>query len=108
MFLWGLGCVYLAAPLTQVPPPPHKPVLFAVVADWCPACRLLKPELSKVKGAIVLTVDYDKRKKLARQLMGKDNRLPQLILYKHGDAVVGYRSAAEIRAWIKSNAKLPQ
>jgi len=65
-----------------------KPLLVLVTAVWCPPCQEMKqstiPQLMQkeaFKGFHYSTVDLDKEKKLARELIGTRG-VPQLIMFE--------------------------
>ena len=68
-----------------------KPLLVLVTAEWCPPCQLMKkttiPDLLKkqaFKDCHWASVDLDKEKTLAKQLIGQRG-VPQLIIFEKRD-----------------------
>jgi len=55
--------------LLFVDPPPSTPILVYFTADWCPACRTVKPAIQQLKqeGYEVRTVDVEQNTELARR-----------------------------------------
>lgn len=65
-----------------------RPMVILVGAEWCPACRTMKhevtPEVTRgggFKDATFAIVDTDEQPELAHKLM-KGNSIPQLVVYR--------------------------
>lgn len=84
------------------------PVVVDLGADWCPACKMLKPVVEKLQkdlqGKVVfLTLDIDHNQELAAKY--RVNLIPTLIIYdKKGqlkDLSTGYQSEEQIIGKLK-------
>ena len=95
-----------------------KPLLVLVTATWCPPCRVMKsntiPELLKRKAFRdyhFATVDVDKERKLALQLV-EDRSLPHLIVFEKNNNkwtrryLQGAQSVAQVEAFVSKSKNI--
>lgn len=68
-----------------------QPIVVYVGAEWCPACKTMKPRLKEVvaemglgKTAILAEIDYDEDRKSAKSVMDGTS-LPQTVLFYFTD-----------------------
>lgn len=94
----------------------HEKKWFIVKATavWCAPCKKMdattwrdgKVEKWLAKNAIVVAVDVDQKKQLAKELSVQ--AMPTMIAFKEGrefDRVVGYKGPAELLAWLEGIAR---
>lgn len=77
-------------------------------ADWCGPCRMLRPVLEEVAGAMTdvkfAKVDIDNNQKTAGKM--QVTSVPTVVLFKDGkevDRIVGLRGADEIKNFVSSH-----
>ena len=92
-----LGAASQPRPIAQ-----PKPLLFYVTAEWCGTCKTMErdviPKIERQR-VVVLKVDVDDRPALAKSLT-HGGPVPQLVLYRPDEVVVGARSAAWVNKWL--------
>lgn len=81
--------------------------LFIFGAEWCPSCVQLKAAIEQepalVNGFEVSLIDIDQEPEIAKVYEVKT--IPVLIVLEPGGKLrrkVGFRSVAELRAWLKT------
>ncbi|MDF1824976.1 MAG: thioredoxin [Verrucomicrobiales bacterium] len=70
------------------------PVLVDFHASWCGPCKMLSPVIEQIAEAkdgvaLVAKVDIDAAQEIAQRY--KITSVPTLIVFKHGEAIVGAR-----------------
>jgi thioredoxin 1 len=86
----------------------EKPVLVDFFAEWCGPCKVMAPELQKLKhmhgdNLTILKVDIDKNQSTAMQF--NVNSVPTLMLFRKGKLLwrqSGAMGAAQLNTIIKS------
>jgi len=81
-------------------------ILMDFYADWCGPCRMMDPEMVKLKSKMgdkieIVKIDVDKNPAASQKF--KVRGIPALFLYKDGelkDAGTGYRSEEQLFAFV--------
>ena len=77
-------------------------------AEWCPPCRMLDPELTKLGNSLagrasVVRINVDQHRDLARHY--HVSSITRLMIFYHGQVLadrVGYADAKQLAAWVNS------
>jgi len=85
----------------------NKVVLLDFFATWCPPCRMLTPELEKLKEMVgdkveIVKINTDENENISRKF--RIMSIPALMVFLDGEEVektVGYRDADRLLELVK-------